>query len=51
MDALELLRLNLTSPVVLGFALGIAGALLKSDLRLPEANHSALGRYLLRLTP
>lgn len=47
MDALELLRLNLTSPVVLGFALGIAAALLKSDLRLPEAIHGALGSYLL----
>lgn len=47
MDALELLRLNLTSPMVLGFALGILGALLKSDLRLPDAVHSALGAYLL----
>jgi hypothetical protein len=47
MDALELLRLNLCSPMVLGFALGAAGAFLKSDLRLPEAVHSALGSYLL----
>lgn len=47
MDALELLRLNLTSPMVLGFALGVIGALLKSDLRLPESVHSALGAYLL----
>ena len=47
MDALELLRLNLTSPMVLGFALGIVAALVKSDLRLPDAIHSALGSYLL----
>jgi hypothetical protein len=47
MDALELLRLNLTSPIVLGFALGIVGALVKGDLRLPDAVHSAIGSYLL----
>lgn len=33
--------------MVLGFALGIVAALLKSDLRLPDAVHSALGTYLL----
>lgn len=47
MDSLELLRLNLTSPIVLGFALGIVGALVKGDMRLPDAVHSAIGSYLL----
>lgn len=47
MDALELLRLNLSSPMVLGFALGIVAAMVKSDLRLSDAVHSALGSYLL----
>ncbi len=47
MDALELLRINLTSPMVLGFALGIVAALAKSDLRLPDQVHSALSSYLL----
>lgn len=35
------------SPVVLAFALGVAAALLGSDLRLPEPVHAALATYLL----
>ncbi len=33
--------------MVLGFALGIFAALIKSDLKLPDAVHSAIGSYLL----
>jgi hypothetical protein len=47
MDALDLVRLNLLSPMVLGFVLGIAAALARSDLKLPEALHSGLSSYLL----
>ncbi len=47
MDALELLRLNLLSPMVLAFALGMAARLLKSDLAFPEALYTALSIYLL----
>jgi len=47
LDPLDLLRLNLTSPIVLGFALGLVAALVKGDLRLPDAVHSVLASYLL----
>ncbi|MDM7323554.1 MAG: sodium-dependent bicarbonate transport family permease [Thermus sp.] len=47
MDALELLRLNLLSPMVLAFALGVVARLLKSDLAFPEAMYTALSIYLL----
>lgn len=47
MDTLDLVRLNLLSPMVLGFALGIFAAWVKSDLKLPEALHSGLSTYLL----
>ncbi|AFH39439.1 sodium-dependent bicarbonate transport family permease [Thermus thermophilus] len=47
MDALELLRLNLLSPMVLAYFLGIAARLLKSDLAFPEALYTALSIYLL----
>lgn len=47
MDALELLRLNLLSPVVLAFVLGGIAVWVKSDLRIPEALSSALSIYLL----
>jgi hypothetical protein len=46
-DTLELVRLNLLSPMVLAFGLGIAAALVRSDLRLPDALYSALSIYLL----
>lgn len=47
MDALELLRLNLLSPMVLAFALGALAVLVRSDLKLPEALYTSLSVYLL----
>lgn len=47
MDALELLRLNLLSPMVLAFFLGALAVWLKSDLTLPEGLYAALSLYLL----
>ena len=47
MDTLELVRLNLLSPMVLAFALGIAATLIRSDLRVPDAVYAALSIYLL----
>lgn len=47
MDTLELLSSNLTSPIVLAFALGAIARLMKSDLELPPAVSSALSIYLL----
>ncbi len=47
MSPLELAQLNLTSPIVLAFALGVAAALLRSDIRLPEAASSFISAYLL----
>ncbi len=38
---------TLASPVVLAFLLGIIAALLRSDIRLPDAVHTALSSYLL----
>jgi hypothetical protein len=46
-DSLDLLRLNLLSPVVLAFVLGIIAVLVKSDLKIPEALSSSLSIYLL----
>jgi uncharacterized protein len=46
-DALELLRINLLSPMVLAFALGVTATLVRSDLRFPDALYSALSIYLL----
>jgi len=47
MDALELLRQNLLSPMVLAFFLGVVARLLRSDLAFPEAMYTALSIYLL----
>jgi uncharacterized protein len=47
MDPLELLRLNLLSPMVLAFALGLVAVLVRSDLRLPEELYTVLSIYLL----
>ena len=47
MNSLDLLLTNLSTPMVLGFALGMVAALVKSDIKLPDAVHSALGAYLL----
>lgn len=38
---------NLLSPVILAFVLGVAAALLRSDLRLPESLYKGLSIYLL----
>jgi hypothetical protein len=38
---------TLTSPAVLAFLLGVLAALLRSDVRLPDAVHTALSSYLL----
>jgi hypothetical protein len=46
-DALELLRLNLLSPMVLAFALGLIAVWVRSDLKLPEALYTTLSIYLL----
>jgi uncharacterized protein len=46
-DALELVRLNLLSPMVLAFALGVVATLVRSDLRMPDAMYTALSIYLL----
>ncbi|MEO1001226.1 MAG: sodium-dependent bicarbonate transport family permease, partial [Pseudomonadota bacterium] len=48
MDAiLDLAAANLLSPMVLSFALGVAAALARSDLSVPEAVAKALSLYLL----
>lgn len=47
MGSLELLQLNLLSPVVLAFLLGVFATLLKSDLRIPDDIYKALSIYLL----
>ena len=47
MGTFELLQLNLLSPVVLAFLLGVVATLLKSDLRIPEEIYKGLSIYLL----
>lgn len=47
MDALELVRINLLSPIVLAFVLGILATLVRSDLKFPEELYTALSIYLL----
>ncbi len=47
MDTLSLALINLTSPPVLAFALGLLAVSVKSDLRLPDAVYQALAIYLL----
>ncbi|TCP60066.1 hypothetical protein EV663_11362 [Rhodovulum bhavnagarense] len=44
---LDLAAANLLSPIVLSFALGLAAALARSDLSVPEAAAKALSLYLL----
>jgi hypothetical protein len=46
-DLLEAIRLNLLAPPALFFALGVAAALLRSDLKFPEALYTAMTIYLL----
>ena len=47
LETLSLALVNLTSPPVLAFALGILAVSIKSDLRLPEPVYQALSIYLL----
>lgn len=47
MDPLELIRLNVLSPVVLAFVLGAVATLVRSDLKFPEEFYTALSIYLL----
>jgi uncharacterized protein len=47
MTTLELVRLNLLSPIVLAFALGIIATLVRSDLKFPEELYAGLSIYLL----
>ena len=47
MSPLELAHLNLTTPAVLAFVLGVAAARLRSDVRFPEALTAGLSIYLL----
>ena len=46
-DFMQVLLSNLLSPTVLFFALGVAAALLRSDLKFPEALYVTLTIYLL----
>ena len=46
-ESLSLAADNLLSPIVLSFALGLAAALARSDLSIPEAAAKALSIYLL----
>jgi uncharacterized protein len=46
-STLELVRLNLLSPVVLAFALGVLATLVRSDLKFPDELYTALSIYLL----
>lgn len=47
MSGLELLQINLLSPVVLAFVLGIVATLIHSDLRFPQDLYTGLSIYLL----
>lgn len=47
MTALELVRLNLLSPIVLAFVLGIVATLVRSDLKFPDELYTALSIFLL----
>ena len=47
MSVFELLQLNLLSPVILCFFLGITATLVKSDMRFPEQLYHGISIYLL----
>lgn len=47
MDLLEAIRMNLLAPPALFFALGVTAALVRSDLKFPEALYTAMTIYLL----
>ncbi|WP_415919165.1 sodium-dependent bicarbonate transport family permease [Tateyamaria sp. SN6-1] len=46
-DILSLAAANLLSPIILSFALGVAAALARSDLNIPEAVAKGMSIYLL----
>ena len=46
-EILDLAASNLLSPIILSFALGVAAALARSDLSIPEAAAKAMSIYLL----
>lgn len=47
MEAIETVRVNLLSPMVLAFVVGVAATLLRSDLRIPDQLYDGLAIYLL----
>lgn len=47
MDTLDLLRINLLTPTVLAFLLGILATLVRSDLKFPDPLYAALSIFLL----
>lgn len=47
MEIVELIRLNLLSPMVLAFVLGVVATLVHSDLKFPEELYTGLSIYLL----
>ena len=47
MDLFQLAAANLTSPIILSFALGLFAALARSDLSIPEAVAKGISIYLL----
>jgi hypothetical protein len=47
LDLLEAIRVNLLAPPTLFFTLGVIAALVKSDLRFPEALYTAITIFLL----
>lgn len=47
MDLASLIRLNLLSPMILSFVLGIVAVRVKSDLKIPEQVYSIISIYLL----
>jgi hypothetical protein len=46
-EALDLVRINLLSPVVLAFGLGMLATAVRSDLKFPDELYTALSIYLL----
>jgi len=46
-DIVDAIRTNLTSPAVLFFLLGVIGAVVRSDLKMPEALYLGITVYLL----
>lgn len=47
MEDTDILADNLLSPIILAFVLGVIAALVRSDLRLPDALYNGLSIYLL----